>query len=229
MKIVRMMNPEQAQMMAGFAAWFVVGHHRGLDAYADFQQDKEWRMGWHNEVPSTFPVAVLGYGAMGQAIGNALKSMGYTVTGWAWRTRTVDGVEVLSGEAGLEQVLASAKAVVGVLPLTEATKGIFNAKTFAMMRDDAILVQLGRGGHLVEDDLIAALDQGRPAIAALDVFQTEPLPTDSPLWHNPKVRITPHIASDSDGDAIARSVMAAISDHEAGRDPAGLVDRGRGY
>ena len=229
MKIVRMVNPEQAEMMAGFASYYVVGHHRGMWAFPEAQRAKVWKSGFRNTVPSTFPVAVLGYGAMGQAIGRALRAMGYPVTGWASSKRVVDGVKVLSGPEGLRAAVENAQAVIGVLPLTEATHHIFNARTFAMMREDAILIQIGRGDHLNEEDLLQALDQGRPEVAALDVMATEPLPQDSPLWDHPKVMLTPHVASDSAPEDIARAVASSIRAHEAGEIPAGLVDRNRGY
>ncbi|MEM8632539.1 MAG: glyoxylate/hydroxypyruvate reductase A [Pseudomonadota bacterium] len=227
--LIRMVNPEQAEMMAGFAAWHVVGHHRGMLDFPAFQRDRLWKAGHCIDMPSSFPVTVLGFGNMGRAIGRALAAMGYPVRAWAGRARVEDGIEVLAGEDGLRQVLAEAKAVVGVLPLTDATRGFFNFRTFAMMRPDALLVQLGRGGHLIEDDLIAALDTGQLARAALDVFQTEPLPPESPLWTHPKVMVTPHIASDSSGSAVAAAVYASITSHESGRRPEGLVDRDRGY
>lgn len=229
MAVVRMINPQQAEMMAGFAAWYVVGHHREMARYGVLQAARSWQTPAQPQLPSQFPVAVLGYGKMGQAIGRALGAMGYPVTGWAARARTQDGVQVLSGEDGLARALSGAGAVIGVLPLTDQTSGFFNARRFAMMRRDAILIQLGRGGHLIEDDLIAALDAGRPALAALDVTQVEPLPKDSPLWSHPRVMLTPHIASDSDGAAIAQTVSASIRAHQAGQTPQGLVDRSRGY
>ena len=229
MKVVRMVNPEQAEMMAGFASYYVVGHHRGMWDFPAAQDARIWKSGYRNTVPSTFPVAVLGYGAMGEAIGRALKVMGYPVTGWASRDRVVDGVQVLSGLEGLKTVLKDAQAVIGVLPLTDATHHIFCAETFALMRDDAILIQIGRGDHLNEADLLAALDKGRPALAALDVMATEPLPADSPLWSHPKLMLTPHVASDSAPEDIARAVAGSIRAHEAGELPAGLVDRNRGY
>ncbi|MEM8622969.1 MAG: NAD(P)-dependent oxidoreductase, partial [Pseudomonadota bacterium] len=103
------------------------------------------------------------------------------------------------------------------------------AEHFAMMREDAILVQLGRGGHLVEGDLIAALDAGRPAVAALDVTEIEPLPPESPLWSHPKVRITPHVASENSAEAVAGAVAANLRRWRAGEPLVGVVDRSRGY
>ena len=229
MKIVRMMNPDQAKMMAGFAAWHVVEHHRKMSDFKRFQRGGEWRADRLGLGPGHFPVAILGYGAMGQAAGKALAAMGYPVIGWAGSARQVDGVDVLAGDDGLKTVLSDARAIIGLLPLTDETRCIFNATTFAMMRDDAILIQLGRGDHLIETDLLAALGKGRPECAALDVFETEPLPENNPLWDHPKVFITPHIAADNDGPAIVKAIVKTISAHETGADIPGLVDREKGY
>lgn len=226
--VSRMTDRGQAAMMAGFAVWHVVGWHRGMEAYAAQQARHEWREGdW---TPNAgFPVAVLGYGRMGQAIGRALAGLGYPVTGWAGRARIEEGVEVTAGRAAFETLLGRARAVVNVLPLTEATRGILDRRAFAAMREDALLIQLGRGAHLVEADLLAALAAGRPARAALDVFETEPLPPDHPFWAHPGIRITPHMASTAAPAAVARGVMRAIRAHESGARPEGHVDLARGY
>lgn len=227
--LVRMINPEQAQMMAGFAAWHVIGHHRRMEDYSAFQKKRTWGDAVRPTFPSDYPVAVIGFGKMGLAVARSLREMGYPVTGWASRSRTEDGFDVKSGKAGLEEVLSNAHAVVGVLPLTQSTEGFFNARTFALMRPGSLLVQIGRGGHLIEGDLLAALDAGRPGCAALDVFQTEPLPPESPLWDHPAIFVTPHIASDSTGAALARAVAGSIRSHVSGQVPEGAVDRNRGY
>ena len=120
-------------------------------------------------------------------------------------------------------------ALINVLPLTPDTSGILNATAFAKMRDDAILIQIARGAHLVEPDLIAALNAGRPAMAALDVMKTEPLPADSPLWSHPRILLTPHVASSASLPGVARSVAEGIKAQQRGETPDGLVDRRRGY
>ncbi|MEL6769301.1 MAG: glyoxylate/hydroxypyruvate reductase A [Pseudomonadota bacterium] len=228
MAVVRMVNPEQARMMAGFAVWHAVSWHRRLWEYPALQAKRHWEV-LDASAPSRFPVAVLGWGNMGRACGEALAGLGYPVTAWAGTPRTEAGIRILAGAAGLEEVLAEARVVVNVLPLTASTEGILDARRFAMMRDDALVVQLGRGGHLVEADLLAALDAGRPAVAALDVMETEPLPAESPLWTHPRIRVTPHCASESSAEAVADAVAANIERWKSGEAMTGVVDRARGY
>ncbi|MEM7499299.1 MAG: glyoxylate/hydroxypyruvate reductase A [Pseudomonadota bacterium] len=228
MAVVRMVNPEQARMMAGFAVWHVVSWHRRLWEYPALQARRHWEV-LDASPASGFPVAVLGWGNMGRACGEALAGLGYPVTAWAGTAREEAGIRILAGEDGLAEALRPARAIVNVLPLTEATRCILDDVTFGYMRPDALLVQLGRGGHLVEPDLIAALDAGRPGMAALDVMETEPLPPESPLWSHPRIRVTPHCASESSPEAVADAVAANIVRWQAGEPMTGLVDRGRGY
>ena len=226
--VKRMTDPGQARMMADFAAYYVTGWQRRMFGYPAQQARKEGRdINW--TPPAEFPVGILGFGRMGAAIGEALRALGFPVTAWAGRARAEGGIEVLAGEAGFGRVVSDSAALINVLPLTRETEGILGAGVFARMRADAILIQLARGAHLVEPDLLAALDAGRPALAALDVFRTEPLPKESPLWTHPKVMITPHVASAADPDAVARSVAEGVRAVEAGETPAGIVDRARGY
>ena len=226
--LCRMVDPGQADMIAAFAAHFVTGWHRGMFRYPSQQTRKVWsQVNW--TANADCPVGLLGFGRMGAAIGRALIALGYPVSAWASRARSEDGITVLSGRAGLEQVLGTAKVVINVLPLTPLTRGILNCETLTLMREDSLLIQLGRGDHLVEDDLIIALDEGRPAAAALDVFTSEPLPRDHPFWSDPRIMVTPHAAGSPTDLAVAKAISRAISDIEAGRQPQGLVDRKRGY
>ncbi len=226
--IKRMTDPSQAQMMAAFAAYWVTGWQRRMWDYDTQQAGKIWRE-VARVAPEEFPVGILGYGRMGAAIGAGLSALGFPVTAWASRARVEGPVRILDGAAGFDAVIGESAAVINVLPLTEATRGVLNAGAFARMREDAILIQLGRGAHLVEPDLLAALDAGRPGLAALDVTAVEPLPEHSPLWTHPKVRITPHVASTASPDGVARSVAEGIAAFERGEAPDGLVDRSRAY
>lgn len=228
MPLRRVVNAEQARMMAGFAAWYVVGWHRRMWDYAQLQSERNWKV-VNLSTPSDFPVGILGYGNMGATVARALKAMGFPVTAFAGTAHTDDGVAVLTGPDGLRAIAAQSRAVINLLPLTEATRGILDADFFAAMREDAILIQLGRGEHLVEPDLMAALDRGRPAMAALDVMVTEPLPRDHPFWTHPKIMLTPHVACESDPDRISDWVAEGIRQFERGETPEGLVDREKGY
>lgn len=226
--VVRTINPEQNRMMAGFAAYHVVGWHREMWQYPAQQAAEDWTFR-DRTGPSTFQVGLLGFGQMGQAIAKGLHVLGYPVTAWATRGRESDVARVVTGPDGLEEVLGASRAVINVLPLTPATEGILDARTLGQMRPDAMLLQIARGQHLDQEALIDALDAGRPGLAALDVTDPEPLPKGHPLWRHPRVRITPHVASLGSPDFIARSVARAIRDWEAGRGIDGAVDLRRGY
>lgn len=226
--ISRMINPEQSRMMAAFALWFITGWQRRMWDYAPQQAAQLWQT-INLTTPSEFPVGLLGFGNMARTLASALTILGFPVTAYAGSARDGGEVRVVSGPDGLAEIARSAAAVVNLLPLTDQTSGILCAAFFRQMRDDAILIQLGRGGHLVEDDLLAALDAGRPAMAALDVTATEPLPAGHPFWSHEKVMLTPHVASESDPVAAARVIAEGILRFERGEAPAGLVDRKKGY
>jgi glyoxylate/hydroxypyruvate reductase A len=226
--ITRMINPEQARMMASFAVWYIIGWHRRMWDYAAQQAAREWRV-INLATPSEFPVGILGYGSMGKALASSLGSLGFPVTAYAGSARRDGAVEVLSGPQGIARIAGTSRAVVNLLPLTAETTGILSAGFFAAMRDDAILIQLGRGAHLVEADLCAALDAGRPAMAAVDVVSSEPLPPGHPFWRHEKIMLTPHAASESEPGAVARWIAGGIRQFEQGEAPQGLVDRQRGY
>ena len=227
--VSRLHSGEQAQMMAGFAIWHIVGWQRGLHRLVEQQEAQRWDQS-NLTSPKDFPVGVLGMGKIGGLLARSLHQLGFPVTAYAGRARvTDDGIRVLSGEGGLAEIRSTSRAIVNLLPLTDITRGLLNFSFFTAMRADAILINLGRGGHLVESDLIAALDSGCPGHAALDVFQTEPLPGDHPFWAHPEVTVTAHIAGEPDPAGIARYLAKGIAAFEAGQSPAGLVDRARGY
>ncbi len=226
--VSRMVLAEQADMIAGFALWNIIGWQRGMVQYQAQQADRVWEA-FNREGPGAFPVGILGYGQLGGTLARALRGLGYPVRVFGSRARVAEGVEVLAGAQGLAEVLRESRAVVNMLPLTDATTGILNAGTFAQMREDAILIHLGRGGHLVEEDLIAALEAGRPAHAALDVFATEPLPGDHVFWSHDRIAVTPHVAGDPRPAIAVAFAGEGIAAFERGERPRGYVDRDRGY
>lgn len=226
--VSRVIVAEQAQMVAGFAIWYIHGWQRRMWQYTSLQTAKNWQPINHTP-PSAFPVGILGCGKMGGALARTLQTLGYPVTGYGSIARVEGNLNVLSGSQGLMELAKQSCAIVNLLPLTESTQGLLAAEFFDNMRDDAILIHLGRGAHLVEDDLISALDRGRPAMAALDVFIDEPLPTGHPFWKHEKIMLTPHVAGYADYSAIAQYIADGIYQFEQGYSPAGAVERSRGY
>jgi glyoxylate/hydroxypyruvate reductase A len=214
--------------MAQTACWAVLSLHRHAFDYADQQRLGDWRPLAQRRADEV-AVLVLGLGEMGAASARALAGLGYPVTGWSARPRDIAGVTSRSGWDSLPDALAAADIVVNLLPLTPDTRHLFDRTRLARMRRGACLVNLARGGHVVEADLIAALDSGHIDRAMLDVFETEPLPADHPLWSHPRVTVWPHAAAWTD----LRTAVAVVRDNvEALRRGAPLrhlVDSRRGY
>lgn len=214
-QVSRVVDPEQAVGMAQFTALMVLHHARGLAGYEALQQAREWR---RRPVASVrHRVLVLGRGEIGRAVAAALQALGLGVT--LWHT-----------QAGpLAPMLAAADIVVNTLPLTPATEGLLDAAAFAAMPRGAYLVNIARGGHVVEPDLIEAVRSGHLSGAALDVQCNEPMPPDDPLWAAPGITITPHIAAQPSWRTVARQFAQGLASLRRGEAPPNLVDRSRGY
>lgn len=223
--IVRMLDDSLSAGMAEYVAERVLHYHRLMPAYAEQQQRREWR-------PLAPPlardrqVAVLGLGEIGGACAATLANLGFAVRGWSRSPRSIPGVQVMNTPLG--EVLRGSEIVVCVLPLTPATRGLLNRETFALL-EGAYLVNVGRGGHLVETDLIPALDAGHLAGATLDVFETEPLPADHPFWSDPRIVVTPHASALTHPASAGAGIVSNLRRVLSGEPLAGVVDRARGY
>lgn len=226
--LARMVDPAMNRAMAETALWAVLSLHRGFFDYAQQQRESRWLTHGQRQADEV-QVSVLGLGEMGRTTALLLARHGYTVTGWSRRPARLDIVECLHGTSGLAQALSRAEVVINLLPLTPDTRGLFNADRLATMRPGASLVNLARGAHVVEPDLLAALDAGHLRHAVLDVFSTEPLPADSPLWLHPRVTVLPHVAAQTDARSAAELVARNVHAVRAGAPLAHLVDRTAGY
>jgi glyoxylate/hydroxypyruvate reductase len=226
--IVRLVDPYLTDAMSEYVVLQVLRlHRRDLD-YRAQQESGIWlELDQKNAAERT--VGILGFGEIGQDAGRKLATLGFSVSGWARRERTVTGFAAFVGAAGLPRLLAQSEILVCLLPLTTATQGILCARTFALLPRGAALVNAGRGGHLVEEDLIPALDSGQLSAAALDVFREEPLPPGHPFWHHPRILVTPHIAGITNPLTAAPIILDNIRRFEAGRPLLHQVDPARGY
>ncbi len=226
--IARAGDPAGDAMMNETALLHVLRHHRQLPALQLAQQRCEW-----TRLPilrtSERTVGVMGLGAIGLAAAKALAALGFKVAGWVRRPRAGEDVEVFSGRDQLGRFLARSEILVNLLPLTPETSGIICAATLRQLPPGAAIVNLGRGEHVVEDDLIAALDSGHIAAATLDVFRVEPLPNDSPLWRHPKITIMPHSSRRLDPADVVPRICRTIENFRAGKPLSLPVDRDRGY
>jgi len=226
--VVRLMDAGLAAPMAEYALYAVLHFQRRMTDYFRQQASAIWQP--RDELLARhWPVGVLGLGVIGTAVAQRIAAHGYPVAGWSRSGKSVEGVEVFGGETGFEPFLARTRVLVNVLPLTPQTRGILNTRTFAAMPGASYIVNIGRGGHLVEADLLAALDSEQIAGAMLDVFEQEPLPGGHPFWRHPKVIVTPHVAAPTLASESEAQVIDTIRMLERGGVPPGLVDREKGY
>jgi glyoxylate/hydroxypyruvate reductase A len=204
--ILRTTGRDMVDRMREYVALHVLAQHRALRVTDENQRKRTWSQVITPPARQR-TVGVLGLGQIGGASAMLLAQIGFRTLGWSRSTKSLDGVTCLAGAAGLAQVLSEAEILVCLLPLTERTKGLLDARLFAQLPRGAALINVGRGDHLVETDLLDALDDGRLSAATLDVFSTEPLPPEHPFWTHPAIRITPHVASYIDAETGA-SVVA---------------------
>ena len=226
--IVRAGNPAGDEMMNEAALVHVLRHHRHLPAYQLAQQRAEW-ISLSRLRASERKVGVLGLGTIGLAAAKTLAAHGFRVAGWVRGPRPQGEIEIFSGREQLPTFLARSEIAVNLLPLTAETRGILNKETFAQLPAGAAVINLGRGAHVVEADLIAALDRDHLAGATLDVFPVEPLPKDSALWRHPRITITPHVARRINAGDLVPRICDSIQALSAGRPLHNLIDRSRGY
>ena len=231
--IARMVDPALASAMAETALWAVLSLHRGFFAYQQRQRQALWQQHAQRRADEV-GITLLGFGAMGQACAQALLRQGYAVTAWTRGTGAVvpaalPDVQRISGREALWRRLADSDIVINLLPLTADTTGLLNTEFFRAMPRHGAVVNLGRGGHVVEADLLQGLDQGLLRHAVLDVFAVEPLPSQHPYWRHDRVTVLPHAAALTDPRSAARLVAANVQALAEGRTPAHLIDRERGY
>ena len=227
--ITRVRDPEQARIMAGHVVWNVLWWHRRFGERLANQRARRWQRLSHH-APSRVTVALLGFGLMGRASAEALVALGFRVGAWARTPGEVPaGVRLETGAGGLERLVGEADFIVNLLPLTEATRGLLDARFFARTRPESVLIQVGRGAHLDEAALLAALEAGNLGGASLDVFATEPLPADHPFWNHPKIVLTPHDAAEAGIETVVGSIAADVRRLAAGLPLLDAVPRDRGY
>ncbi|HGM4919256.1 MULTISPECIES: glyoxylate/hydroxypyruvate reductase GhrA [Serratia] len=226
--LLRLEDTGMAQQMQEYALSYVLRYFRRFDEYQALQQRQEWQPLDPHSLDD-FTIGILGAGVLGQSVARKLTEFGFSVRCWSRSAKQIDGVQSFAGEAQRAAFLDGVKLVINLLPNTPETVGILNRELFAQLSTGAYLINIARGAHLVEADLLAALDQGQLTAATLDVFAREPLPQDHPFWRHPRVTITPHIAAITLPQQAMDQIAANIRALEAGHAPAGVVDRQRGY
>ena len=227
--IARMVDPAMNAAMAETALWATLSLQRDFFTYARQQRQAQWRQHPQRRADEC-PVLLLGQGEMGRTAARALVAAGFAVTGWSRSDGPADaGVRRIHGEAALWQALPQVRVLVNLLPLTAQTAGLLDARLFAALPAGAGVVNLARGRHVVDADLLAALASGQISHAVLDVFHAEPLPAGHPFWAHEQVTVLPHVAAQTDARSAAAVAVANLRALRDGGVIRHRVDPGRGY
>ncbi len=205
-QITRVIDPMLANDMSEFVTGLIYNHLKGFNFYRNKQKEQLWQRISSKRI-SDVSVGILGLGQLGLHLGNSLMKQGFKVIGWSNSEKNLEGIESFVGTKELPLFLNKSSILVCLLPLTRTTKGILNTKLLLQLPKGAYLINVARGGHLVDADLIEALDNDHLSGAALDVFHKEPLPNDHPFWKHAKIQITPHIASVSDPKSVVPQIV----------------------
>ena len=226
--VVRMVEEALVIGMTEYVALHVLRIHRQQRDFEIQQRAGEWRQIVTPLAPNR-KVGLMGLGVLGSDAAAALSALRFDVTSWTRTPKEVPGVTCFHGKNGLGPFLARTEILVSLLPLTDDTRGILNADLFAQLPKGAGLINAGRGGLQVEADIIAALDSGQLSEAVLDVFSTEPLPEDNPIWRHSGITLTPHNAALTGSETGAREVTMNLQRVLAGERPHNIVDTRAGY
>ncbi|MBN8187254.1 glyoxylate/hydroxypyruvate reductase A [Salipiger thiooxidans] len=226
--IIRTVGDDLTQRMREYVALHVLRHHRDMPRQLQAQAEKDW----HAIVVPVAPnrtVGVMGLGNLGAAAAQTLSALGFNTRGWSKSPKDIPGVETFAGPEGMDAFLDGCEILVNLLPLTEQTTGILNAELFGKLAEGACLINCARGPHLVDADLLEALESGQIKQATLDVFHIEPLPVEHQFWDHPAITVTPHVASQIDAVTGGRIIAANLKTFEETGTCADVADAKRGY
>ncbi|MBA3012408.1 MAG: glyoxylate/hydroxypyruvate reductase A [Proteobacteria bacterium] len=215
-EIVRLVDRELIRSMSEYLLLAVLYHFRQFDVYQTRKQHKDW----HPLLPpekEACTIGIMGMGQLGGAAAITLSAAGFNVCGWRNSPEKKQGIPSFHGRDQLDDFLSLSRILICLLPLTQKTRHILNLDTFSKLPPNAYLINVGRGGHLKEPDLLTALDAGHLSGACLDVFQTEPLPADHPFWQHPKIMVTPHISSQTDPISVAPQILENLARLRTGK------------
>jgi glyoxylate/hydroxypyruvate reductase A len=228
LKVVRLDDAGMSVQMAEFVCHAVIRHFRELDIYdADVQVGR-----WSYRKPRSraeFSVGVMGLGVLGERVAKALQVFEFPVNGFSRSPKSLPGVQCFSGDQGLAGFLAATRVLVNLMPLTPETENMLNHTTLSQLQPGGYVINVARGKHLVDEDLIALIDSGHLAGATLDVFRTEPLPAEHAFWKHPKITVTPHTSARTLREESIAQIVGKIQALQRGESIQGVVDPARGY
>ncbi|MBP7572695.1 MAG: glyoxylate/hydroxypyruvate reductase A [Rhodoferax sp.] len=227
-KVVRLDDAGMSAQMAEYVCHAVIRHFREFDGFAaDVAQGI-----WSFRKPrrrAEFPIGVMGLGVLGERVAKALASFEFPVNGWSRSAKVIEGVRCFTGPEQLDAFLTATRVLVCLLPLTPDTRDIMRLETLARLKPGGYVINVARGAHLVDEDLVTLIDRGHLSGATLDVFRTEPLPQGHPFWHHPKITVTPHTSARTLRDESIAQIVGKIQALERGEPVAGIVEPDRGY
>jgi glyoxylate/hydroxypyruvate reductase A len=226
--VIRLEDAGMAEQMCEYVLHAVLHHYREFDVYADQAAEGLWAPRLPRR-KADYPVGILGYGVLGQAVAKALASAGFEVVAWARTPRVGEPFRVYSGIDARDEFFRAVRILVCLLPLTSSTHHTLNMSAFAGLKRGGYLINVARGGHLDLDALLATLEQGHLDGATLDVFEEEPIPAAHPIWRHPKIRVTPHISAATLRHEAVVQIAAKARALEKGEAVTGVVGRDRGY
>jgi glyoxylate/hydroxypyruvate reductase A len=227
-QLVRLDDAGMAVQMAEYVCHALIRHYRQFAGYGNDKARGVWK-GREIQPRSAMPVGIMGLGVLGTRVAQAVAQFDFPVNGWSRTAKQVPGVRCFHGADGFHDFLAASRVLVSVLPATPETRDIINRDTMSRLQPGGYLINVARGAQLVEEDLLALLESGHMAGAALDVFRTEPLPAGHPFWAHPQISITPHSAALTIRSESIAQIVGKIAALQDGKPVAGLVDRQRGY
>ena len=226
--VVKLDDAGMSVQMAEYVCHAVIRHFRELDGYEADAAQGVWS--YRKPYPrQDFPVGIMGLGVLGERVGRALAQFEFPVMGWSRSAKSIPGIQCFSGEAGFNDFLAASRFLVCLLPLTPDTENVMCHYTLSRLQPGGYVINVARGHHLVDDDLIALLDSGHLAGATLDVFRTEPLPAAHPFWQHPKITVTPHTSARTLREESIAQIAGKIAALQTGKPVVGIVDPVRGY
>jgi glyoxylate/hydroxypyruvate reductase A len=226
--VVRLDDAGMSVQMAEYVCHALIRHFREFDHYAADVASAKWSYRKPRR-RAECPVGIMGLGVLGQRVAQAVAQFEFPVNGWSRSAKQVQGVRCFAGQTQLPEFLAASKVLVCLLPLTDDTRDILRRETLSQLQSGGYVINVARGAHLVEEDLIPLIDSGHLAGATLDVFRQEPLPAAHPFWTYPKITVTPHTSARTLRDESIAQIVGKMRALERGEAVAGVVDRNKGY
>ena len=226
--ITRIVDERLTDDMTSYLVAQVMCHMRNVSHYKLLQINNEWQPKRYRDKVKT-SIGIMGFGELGKDAAEKFRDLGFSVFGWAKTVKNVEGIKVYVGEEGFNEFLSNADILICLLPLTADTVNILNRDTFKQLPDGAFIINVARGEHLVEKDLLEAIDEGKLSGASLDVFRVEPLPKDHKFWHHPRITVTPHVASITSPQSVAPQIIENYRRLRDGTPLLNVISREKGY